>query len=115
METVLAIITGILFAGGVYLLLRRSMSKVILGLLLVGHAVNLLIFTAAGLVRFKTPIIPPRAETLAAPHPDPLAQALILTAIVIGFGILAFALVLAYRTYKVTGSDDIDDLREDDE
>jgi len=114
MEIVLAFITGVLFAGGIYLLLRRSMSKVILGLLLVGHAVNLLIFTAAGLVRFRTPLIPPHAQSLSPPYPDPLAQALILTAIVIGFGILAFALVLAYRTYTVTGTDDTDELQEND-
>ncbi|MBN2433485.1 MAG: Na+/H+ antiporter subunit C [Acidobacteria bacterium] len=112
METVLAFITGILFAGGIYLLLRRSMSKVILGLLLVGHAVNLLIFTAAGLVRSRSPLIPPGSERLSPPYPDPLAQALILTAIVIGFGILAFALVLAYRTFAVTGTDDVDELQE---
>jgi multicomponent Na+:H+ antiporter subunit C len=111
MEFVLAIVTGILYGTGVYLILRRNIVKLVFGLVILSQATNLLIFTAAGLTRAKTPIIPENETTLAVSAPDPLPQALILTAIVISFGILAFALVLLRRTFKVIGSDDLDDMR----
>jgi multicomponent Na+:H+ antiporter subunit C len=111
MEFVLAIVTGTLYGTGVYLILRRSIVKLVFGLVILSQATNLLIFTAAGLTRSKSPIIPENATTLTAAAPDPLPQALILTAIVISFGILAFALVLLRRTFKVIGSDDLDDMR----
>ena len=110
MEGVLAIAAGVLFGSGLYLMLRRSLIKVILGLGLVSNAANLIIFTAAGLRRGIPPIIPADADVLPAGAADPLPQALILTAIVITFGVQAFALVLVYRTYRATGSDDPDDM-----
>ena len=87
METLLAILTGFLFAAGLFSILRRSIVKIVIGLILMGHATNLLIFTSAGLTRDEPPIIPgdalvPNIQQIA----DPLPQALILTAIVIGFG-----------------------------
>jgi multicomponent Na+:H+ antiporter subunit C len=109
MRTLLPIVIGILYATGLYMLLRRSMVKLIIGLGLLGHASNLLIFVAAsgrGLVRGGPPII---AEGNAAgAMADPVPQALILTAIVIGFGVQAFALALFHRTYKAVGTDDLD-------
>jgi multicomponent Na+:H+ antiporter subunit C len=113
-ETVLAFIVGGLFAAGLYMMLRRSMVKVILGLALLGYAANLAIFTAAGLTRGRPPLVRAGAPTLVEPYADPLPQALILTAIVISFGVLAFGLVLFHRAYQEVGSDDLDDMRATD-
>jgi multicomponent Na+:H+ antiporter subunit C len=115
METVMAIVIGGLYAAGVYLLMRRSMVKLIIGLVLLGHATNLLIFTLGGLVRGQAPIVGEAAQALLAPFADPVPQALILTAIVIGFGVQAFALVLFKRTYQTAGTDDMDALRATDD
>jgi multicomponent Na+:H+ antiporter subunit C len=113
-ETVLAVVVGGLYAAGLYLMLRRSITKLAIGLALIGYAANVLLFTAAGLVRAKAPIIPPEAAALTPPYADPLPQALILTAIVISFGVTAFAIVLLKRTYRTVGTDDLDDLRATD-
>jgi multicomponent Na+:H+ antiporter subunit C len=111
---VLAVVIGVLYGVALFLLLRRSLAKVILGLAILTNATNLLIFTVAGLDRARPPIVPPDAEQLTPPFADPVPQAFILTAIVIGFGVLAFALVLAYRAFQVVGSDDLDDMRSTD-
>jgi multicomponent Na+:H+ antiporter subunit C len=107
---VLAIVVGALFAVAVYLMLRRSIVKLIIGLGFLGHAANLLIFTAGGLRR-SAPLIP--ADGALAPQAvaDPVPQALILTAIVIGFAVSAFAIVLVKRTAAVAGTDDVDALQ----
>lgn len=110
MEPVLAIVVGVLYGAGFYLMLRRSIVKLIIGLALLGNAANLLIFTASGLTRGSAPLLPLGQTRPLAPIADPLPQALILTAIVIGFGVLAFAMVLVYRTYQSTGTDDMDNL-----
>lgn len=114
MAVVLAVVIGVLYGVALFLLLRRSLAKVILGLAILTNATNLLIFTVAGLVRAQPPIMAPDAEQLTPPFADPVPQAFILTAIVIGFGVLAFALVLAYRAFQVVGSDDLDDMRSTD-
>jgi multicomponent Na+:H+ antiporter subunit C len=111
METLLAIVIGCLYAAGIYMMLRRSLFKLILGLVLLSHGANLLIFTGAGLTRAQPPIINEGETNILVPSADPLPQALILTAIVIGFGVLAFALVLFHRAYQTIGTDDSDDLR----
>lgn len=111
MELIIAVVIGVLFATGVYLILRRSIVKLLLGLLLLSHGANLLLFTVGGLRRAAPPIIEAGATGRLA---DPLPQALILTAIVIGFGLIAFTLVLAYRVDQVVGSDDLDDMRSTD-
>ena len=108
MAGLLAVVIGVLYGVALYMLLRRTLAQVILGLGLLTNATNLLIFTVAGLVRARPPLIAPDAERLTAPFADPVPQSLILTAIVIGFGVLAFALVLAYRAFQVVGSDDLD-------
>lgn len=113
MLTVLPFVVGALYAMGFYMMLRRSMLKLIIGLALIGHATNLLIFVAAsgrGLVRGGPPIIA-ASEKIPGTIADPVPQALILTAIVIGFGVLAFALVLFDRTYACVGTDDLDKMR----
>jgi multicomponent Na+:H+ antiporter subunit C len=88
--------------------------KLALGLSLLANAANLVIFVAAGMTRGQPPLI---AEGATAPPPDaadPLPQAMVLTAIVIGFSVLAFTLTLMHRVYQEGGSDDVDDLSEAD-
>lgn len=110
METILAFVIGGLFAAGLYMMMRRSIVKLLIGLVLLGHAANLLIFTVAGLTRARSPIVAQGEDVPALPVADPLPQALILTAIVISFGVLAFALVLFHRVYTMVGTDDLDSL-----
>ena len=110
----LSFVVGGLFAAGFYLMLRRSMVKLIFGLVLLSHAANLLIFTAGGLVRAKPPLIPPGDLVPAKEFADPVPQALILTAIVISFAVIAFAAVLVKRVYRTVGSGDVDELKATD-
>jgi multicomponent Na+:H+ antiporter subunit C len=110
MHALLAILIGGLFAAAIYLILRRSLAKLIIGLSLLTTATNLLILTVGGLTRARPPLVPVGATRPVEPFADPIPQALILTAIVIGFGVLAFMMALAYRTYNVVGSDDLDDM-----
>ena len=114
MTSVLAVVIGVLYACGLYLVMRRSLVKLILGLTLLGHAANLLIFTVGGLTRGGTPLVPAAQATLVPPFPDPVPQALVLTAIVIGFGVQAFALVLLKRAHREVGTDDLDAMRSTD-
>ncbi len=114
MEILLAFLIGGLYAAGLYLMLGRSIGKLIVGLVLLGQAANLLIFTAGGLTRARPPIVPEGALQPQQPFADPIPQALILTAIVIGFGVLAFALVLVDRTFQRVGTYDVDDMTSTD-
>jgi multicomponent Na+:H+ antiporter subunit C len=107
MELVLAIIAGVLYATGVYLMLRRRLAQLIVGLGLLSNGSNVLILAAAGVTRGKPPIITETSMT-ADQFADPVPQSLILTAIVIGFGVLAFSLVLAHRVHQSVDTDDID-------
>ncbi|MBN1117948.1 MAG: NADH-quinone oxidoreductase subunit K [Bacteroidales bacterium] len=111
MEILLAILTGLLFAVGVYLILRRSIIKFIIGIIFLSNATNLLVFLSAGLVSGK-PVFVPGGEI--AMQADPLPQALVLTAIVIGFGIVVFTIALKYKFFKTTGTDDLDQLQQTD-
>lgn len=110
MELLLALAAGVLYAAGTYLMLRRRLAQLVIGIGLLANGTNLLIFTAGGLTRGQPPVVPDGVETLVAPYADPVPQALVLTAIVIGFGLLAFSLVLAHRVHSSVGSDDIDDV-----
>jgi len=111
MFIVAAVLVGALYAAAFYMLLARRTIKLIFGLLLLGHAANLLIFTAGGLVRATPAIVPLGANVLPPGYADPIPQALVLTAIVIGFAILAFAAVLVKRAYDETGTDDVEEMR----
>lgn len=111
MELVLAIVAGVLYATGLYLMLRRRLAQLIIGIGLLSNGTNILIFTAGGLTRAHPPVVPDGAELLIQPYADPMPQALILTAIVIGFGVLAFTMVLAFRTNQIVVADDIDRMR----
>ncbi|MGA7954291.1 MAG: Na+/H+ antiporter subunit C [Gloeobacterales cyanobacterium] len=115
METLLAFVIGGLYAAGLYLMMRRSLVKLILGLALLSHAANLLIFTVGRLVHSQPPIIPPGATTPVSAFADPVPQALILTAIVISFSVQAFALVLLKRAYQTVGTDDLDEMKATDQ
>ena len=110
MEGLLALTSGVLYAAGTYLMLRRRLAQLIIGLGLLSNGTNLLIFTAGGLTRARPPVLPDGAETLVEPYADPVPQALILTAIVIGFGLTAFSLVMAHRVHASVGTDDVDDV-----
>lgn len=110
MEVLLAIVTGALYGTGIYLMLRRRLVQLIVGLGLLANGTNVLIFTASGLIRGRPPVVPSGAVTLAPPYADPVPQALILTAIVIGFGVMAFSLVLAHRVHQSLGTDDVDEV-----
>src|SRR6187549_3833004 len=106
MELLLAIVAGVLYSSGLYLMLRRRLAQLIIGLGLLSHGSNILILSAAGVTRARPPLL--TAGMTADQFADPVPQSLILTAIVIGFGVLAFALVLAHCIHQSAGSDDID-------
>ena len=111
MEPIVAVIVGVLMAATVYLMLSRNFVRFIFGLALLSHAANLVIFASGGMTRARPPLIAPGAS---APLPDisnAVPQALILTAIVISFSLLTFALVLAFRTYQELETVDTDRMR----
>lgn len=114
MELLLVILIGILYAAGIYLMLRRSMVKLLLGLILLGNGANILIFVLGGITEGKPPVIPENSNVFLDAYSDPVPQSLILTAIVISFGLQAFAIILLKRVYMVTGSDDLDNLNSHD-
>jgi multicomponent Na+:H+ antiporter subunit C len=107
MELFWSLVIGILFAGAMYSILRRSLAKILFGFLILSHAVNLLIFTAGGFNRGATPFIIGDSVDPAAIS-DPLPQALILTAIVIGFGVISFCIALYSVFYSSNRTDDVD-------
>lgn len=104
MEILLAITVGVLFSASIYLMLKRSLVRVVIGVLILSNAVNLSIFTMGRLTRGAPPLIGADETVAAAGVANGLPQALILTAIVIGFGLFAFALALIYRYYIATNN-----------
>ena len=114
METLMAFVVGVLYATAIYMILRRSIVKLVIGLVLLSNAANLLLFTSAGMTRGAPPLVPQGESVPAGVVADPLAQALILTAIVIGFGVLAFAVVLIRRAYEVVQADDMNQMKDTD-
>lgn len=109
MQVLIAIIIGGIFACAIYMILRRSIVKLIMGLILLSHGANLLIFASGGLVRAQAPLVEAGSLAPEPPHADPVPQALILTAIVIGFGVVAFMMVLVSRAYMAVGTDDTEE------
>lgn len=114
MEILLAGAIGVMYAVSAYLLLRRRLAQLVVGIGILGNATNLLIFTVGGLQRGAPPIVAAGADVPSRVVADPLPQALILTAIVIGFGVLAYVLVLARRTRDTVDTDDLGELRASD-
>jgi len=104
LEFLFASAIGVLVAGGIYLSLRGRTFQVVLGLTLFSYAVNLFLFASGRLTINRPPIL----SKAVTDYADPLPQALVLTAIVITFGMTAFAVVLALRSFLETGSDQVD-------
>ena len=109
MIVVLALLVGVLFATGTFLLLQRTLTRIILGLALLSHGANLLLLLAGGRAG-RAPLV---SEDAGGAISDPLPQALALTAIVITFGATAFLLALAYRSWLFTRNDEVEDDVED--
>jgi multicomponent Na+:H+ antiporter subunit C len=105
------VLIGGLTSAGVYLLLERNLTRMLLGLLLIGNAINLLILTVGG--PSGNPPIRGRTSNGDTTTADPLAQGMILTAIVITMGIAAFVLALAYRSYRLTTEEEVSNDPED--
>jgi multicomponent Na+:H+ antiporter subunit C len=110
-DVVPLVLIGGLTSAGVYLLLERNLTRMLLGLLLIGNAANLLIITVSGPAGH--PPVFGRDSAVATSDADPLAQGMILTAIVISMGIAAFVLALAYRSYQLTTEEDVGNDPED--
>ena len=103
----MALLIGVLFMSATYLMLSKSLLRIIVGTGLLSHGAHLLILTMGGLKTGAAPLLGQHADS----YTDPLPQALILTAIVISFGITALFLVLAYRSYQELGTDNMELMR----
>ena len=110
MEPLLAITIGILVAAAVYLFLARDLPRNLIGFVLLGTAANLGILVSGRIGTMAPPLVAPGAEAVAANAANPLPQALVLTAIVIGFGLAAFALTLIAESYRRLGSIQSEDM-----
>ena len=108
METVLALLGGAMIAGSIYLMLDKNLIRFIFGLVLASNAVNLLIFAAGRPNTSQPPLIPQGSLVPATVVANSLPQALILTAIVIGFALLVFVFILFFRAYDTLGTIDTD-------
>lgn len=106
---VLALLVGVLVAGGVVLLLERSLTRVLIGAVLLGNGINVMILAMGGVAK-DAPIT---GTTPRADQNDPLPQVMILTSIVITFAMTAFLLALAYRSWQLQGHDEVQDDVED--
>jgi multicomponent Na+:H+ antiporter subunit C len=106
-SVLLVVLVGVLFATGTFLMLHRTATRIVLGVGLLGNGVNLLLLVAGG--------EPGAAPLVGAEEPtaDPLPQAFMLTAIVIGFALLSFLLALAWRSWTIDGNDEVEDDIED--
>lgn len=114
METIIILLTGVLFTCGFYLVLRRNITRLLIGLLFLSQAANLVLLTLPGLGTGISAIVGTDATSPSPGHPDPLPQALILTAIVIGFGVVAFTIVLTKNAYLKLKTNDLDSFTETD-
>ena len=111
METLLAITIGVIVAAAVYLMLSGQLLRFVFGLVLISNAANLVIFAAGRLTEGAPPLIPEGAYAPERLVANPLPQALVLTAIVIGFGLFAFAIVLVFRAWTCVGTIEPDQMR----
>lgn len=112
MELLYSITTGVLSACGLYLVLRGRTFPVVVGLTLLSYAVNLFLFSMGGLTTDGATVVHDNGE---GHYADPLPQALVLTAIVIGFAMTAFVVILAMRARSEVGNDHVDGKKEDRE
>lgn len=114
MELLLVFLIALLYACGIYLMLRRSLLKLLIGFILLGNGANILIFLMGDIAKGHPPIIPESSSVFTEMYADPVPQSLILTAIVISFGLQSFAIILLKRVYQITRSDDLDTLNTHD-
>src|SRR6056297_1296217 len=110
MEIILSILIGALFMAGVYMILRRSILKFVIGIILISNATNILVFLASGPLEDK-PVFVEEGVMNAENFADPIPQALLLTAVVIGLGIVGFTLALKLKFFETSGSDDMDEIK----
>ena len=108
MEVILALAIGVLGGAGVWLVLRPRTFQVVMGLALLSYAVNLFIFSMGSLAIDRPPLVTPGLPTDLAHYSDPLPQALVLTAIVIGFATTALFLVVLLAARGLSGTDHVD-------
>jgi multicomponent Na+:H+ antiporter subunit C len=111
MDHVIAALAGVFLTASIYLLLSRSLIRMLLGLTLLGNAVNLVILVSGRLTRIIPPLALDGAKVPMDGAANPLPQALILTAIVIGFAMFCFLLVLSFRAYQSLEADNTDNMR----
>lgn len=111
MEVVISVVIGIIFTAGTYMILSRTLLRILFGTSLLTHGALLMLITMSKLKRGEAPVL----REGAASYTDPLSQALILTAIVIGFAVTALIIVLSFRTSQAFGKDDTEFLRDEDE
>lgn len=109
MNLATAVLIGLLYGLGTYLMMQRALTRIVIGLAMLAHGANLLLLAAGGTAG-AAPIV---EEGAGVEYADPLPQALALTAIVITFGVTAFLLALAYRSWILGGSDEVEDDFED--
>ena len=109
MELITIFLAAILFGAAVYLMLSRNIIRIIIGTAVLSHGAHLMFLTMGNLKRGAIPVLDENIDT----YSDPLPQALILTAIVIAFALTAITLVMALRTYKELGKNDIEKLKGD--
>ena len=112
MILILAILAGSVFAMGIYMILRRSLVKLITGMILLFQAVPLAIFISGKNVVAGNAIVAEGATKITQPASDPLPQAMVLTAIVISFGLLAFCIILIHKVFKSLHTEDLNDIRD---
>lgn len=110
MELLLPLLAAVLVGTGVFLVLSRAMIRLIIGLSMIAYGANISILLVTGMGLDAPPLLEHEAPYLNPPYVDPLPQALILTAIVIGFGTTALLLVLSVRAYQATQTDHVQDL-----
>lgn len=109
MEWLFGLLTGVLMAGGVWLVLSRNLVRFLFGLVLISNVANLIIFSSGGLTEGKPPLI--GQSGVVDGVANSLPQALVLTAIVIGFGLVSFTLTLALRAWQSIGTTHVEDMR----
>ena len=113
MEILLAILVGVLYTTGVYMVLRRSILKFIVGIIFMGNATNLIVFLASGVIAGEPAFVDGTIQNTSQ-MADPLPQAFVLTSVVISFGLVVFALALKLKFFEITGTDDLDQLKKTD-
>lgn len=108
MEILFGLLSGVLMAGGVWLILSRNLLKFLFGLVLISNVANLVIFASGGVTEGKPPLIDKSGVVEGVANSLP--QALVLTAIVIGFGLVSFTLTLALRAWQSIGTTNVEDM-----